>query len=149
MKPIDEMDAQELASASVQALWDTDLASQHLGMQIEHIAPGQARVSMMVTEKMVNGLGTCHGGYIFTLADSSFAFACNSANQRTVGQHATITYIAPAVLGDRLIAQARAVSQQGRSGLYDVAIVNQNGAQIAEFRGLSRSIKGALIAPEH
>jgi acyl-CoA thioesterase len=100
---------------------------------------------MIVRPEMSNGHGTCHGGYTFLLADSAFAFACNGYNQRTVGQHAAITYLAPGRLGDRLTATAREVSRQGRSGVYDVRVTNQDGVQIAEFRGHSRTVKGSLL----
>lgn len=145
MKPVTQMTAQELAEASVRALWNDDSASQRLGMQMEPVAPGQATVSMVVTEAMTNGHGTCHGGYIFTLADSAFAFACNGYNQRAVGQHASITYLSPGHLGDRLTATACEVSRQGRSGVYDVRVTNQDKVQIAEFRGLSRTVKGTHL----
>jgi acyl-CoA thioesterase len=94
---------------------------------------------------MANGHATCHGGYIFTLADSAFAFACNTYDQRTVAQHVSITYIAPAFVGDRLAATAREVSRRGRGGIYDVRVTNQNDEQIAEFRGHSRTVKGTLL----
>lgn len=145
MKDVREMTPQELAEASAQALWNDDSASQRLGMVMEHLTPGEATLSMLVTEAMSNGHGSCHGGYIFTLADSAFAFACNGYNQRTVGQHASITYLAPARLGDRLTAAAREVSRQGRSGVYDVRVTNQDGVHVAEFRGLSRTVKGTHL----
>lgn len=145
MKDVREMTPQELAEASAKALWNDDSASQRLGMVMDHLAPGEATLSMTVTEAMSNGHGTCHGGYIFTLADSAFAFACNGYNQRTVGQHASITYLAPARLGDRLTAAAREVSRQGRSGVYDVRVTNQDGVHVAEFRGLSRTVKGTHL----
>lgn len=145
MKRAPEMTAQELAEASAQAMWDNDRASQRLGMQIDHIAPGQATLSMTVTESMTNGHDNGHGGYIFALADSGFAFACNTYNAVTVGQQASINYVAPARLGDRLTATAREVSRSGRSGVYDVNITNQDGRQIAHFRGLSRAVKGSYV----
>lgn len=145
MKPVSEMTPQEIAEASAQALWNDDAASQRLGMVMEHLAPGEATLSMTVTEAMSNGHGTCHGGYIFTLADSAFAFACNGYNQHTVGQQASITYLSPGRLGDRLTAAAREVSRQGRSGVYDVRITNQDGVHIAEFRGHSRTVKGTHL----
>ncbi len=148
MKPVAEMTSQELAEASAQALWNEDSASQRLGMVMRHLAPGEATLSMTVTEAMSNGHGTCHGGYIFMLADSAFAFACNGYNQRTVGQHAAITYLAPGRLGDRLIAAAREVSRQGRSGVYDVRVTNQDGVHVAEFRGHSRTVKGTHLPVE-
>ena len=140
------MTPQELAEASAKAMWDLDRASQRLGMVIDHIAPGQATLSMTVTEAMTNGHGNGHGGYIFTLADSAFAFACNSHNDITVGQQASITYVAPVALGDRLTATAREVSRAGRSGVYDVEVTNQNGRSVAHFRGLSRTVRGKHLA---
>lgn len=145
MKPVSQMTPQELAEASAQALWNGDSASQRLGMVLEHLAPGAATLSMQVTEAMSNGHGTCHGGYVFMLADSAFAFACNGYSQRTVGQHASITYLAPGRPGDRLTAAAQEISRQGRSGVYDVRVTNQDGQHIAEFRGLSRTVKGTHL----
>ncbi|WP_205687802.1 hydroxyphenylacetyl-CoA thioesterase PaaI [Ciceribacter ferrooxidans] len=139
------MNAQEMAEACAEAMWKLDKASQHLGMRIDHIAPGEARLSMDITETMSNGHGNCHGGYIFTLADSAFAFACNGYNQVTVAQNCTITYISPGRIGDRLIAEAREISRKGRSGIYDIRISNQSGDLVAEFRGLSRTVKGTHL----
>ncbi|MBP2233601.1 acyl-CoA thioesterase [Sinorhizobium kostiense] len=139
------MTADELASASARAMWDDDRASQRLGMTIDKIASGAATLSMAVTPEMTNGHGTCHGGYIFTLADSAFAFACNSYNQRAVAQHCSVTYLAPAFQGDRLTAAASEVSRHGRDGIYDVRITNQRGEHIAEFRGHSRTVKGTHL----
>ncbi|TXB70966.1 hydroxyphenylacetyl-CoA thioesterase PaaI [Paracoccus aurantiacus] len=145
MKPISEMTPQEIAQGSADAMWATDRASQRLGMKIEHIAPGQATLSMTVTEAMTNGHENAHGGYIFTLADSAFAFACNTYNAVTVGQQASINYVAPGRLGDVLTATAREASRSGRSGVYDVNITNQDGQQVAHFRGLSRAVKGTYL----
>ena len=142
------MTPQALAEAAAAAMWADDRASQGLGMRIERIAPGAATLSMTVTDSMTNGLNTCHGGYIFALADSAFAFACNSYNLRVVGQMAQITYIAPAYLGDRLTATSREISRHGRSGIYDTRVTNQSGTLIAEFRGHSRTIKGTHVPPE-
>ncbi|MFC5739862.1 hydroxyphenylacetyl-CoA thioesterase PaaI [Sinirhodobacter huangdaonensis] len=139
------MTPQELAEAAAAAMWTDDSASQRLNMTLEQVAPGAARLSMTVTEAMSNGHGNCHGGYIFTLADSTFAFACNSYNQRAVAQHCSVTYLIPVHIGDRLTATAREVSRQGRSGVYDVRITNQDGAQVAEFRGHSRTVKGTHL----
>ena len=140
--------AQELADACADALWREDNATRHLGMAMERVAPGVAVVSMAIRPEMTNGHGTCHGGYIFTLADSAFAFACNTYNQRAVAQHCSVTYLAPAFAGDRLTATAREVSRRGRGGIYDVNVANQNGEQIAEFRGHSRTVKGTLLSEE-
>lgn len=145
MKPAAALTPQELAEASARAMWNDDSASQRLGMTLDHIAPGRATLSMTVTEAMANGHGHCHGGYIFTLADSAFAFACNSYNQRVVAQHCAITYLIPGRIGDRLTATAHETARRGRSGLYDVRITNQDGAHLAEFRGHSRVVRGSHL----
>jgi acyl-CoA thioesterase len=130
-------------------MWNEDSASQRLGMTLERIAPGAATLVMEITAAMTNGHGTAHGGYIFTLADSAFAFACNSYNQRAVAQHCSVTFIAPAHRGDRLTAAAREVNRRGRGGIYDIRVTNQRGEHVAEFRGHSRTVKGThLPAPE-
>ncbi len=144
MTPLD-LSPQALAEACAEAMWSNDSTSQRLGMTIERIAPGEATLALEVTEFMLNGHGLAHGGFIFTLADSAFAFACNGYNQRTVGHQAAITYMAPARLGDRLTAVAREIHRAGRNGVYDVRVTNQDGAQIAEFRGHSRTVKGTHL----
>jgi acyl-CoA thioesterase len=136
---------ERLARAAADAMWAQDKASRELGMAIAEIGPGSATLTMTVTEAMVNGHGLCHGGYIFTLADSAFAFACNSHNQRAVAQSCMITYVAPGKLGDVLAAHCREVSRSERSGIYDVTVKRQDGEVIAEFRGLSRTVKGTLV----
>lgn len=145
MKPASEMTPQELAEASARAMWNDDSTSQRLDMNLDHIAPGQATLSMSITEAMSNGHGNCHGGYIFTLADSAFAFACNSYNQIAVAQHCSVTYLIPGRIGDRLTAQAQEVSRRGRSGIYDIRITNQDGQHVAEFRGHSRTVEGTHL----
>ncbi|MDQ1847311.1 hydroxyphenylacetyl-CoA thioesterase PaaI [Gemmobacter fulvus] len=135
-------DPQTLAEACAAAMWHNDSTSQRLGMALIRVAPGEATLEMTVTEAMSNGHGNCHGGYIFTLADSAFAFACNSRNAVVVGQHCSITYLTPGRQGDRLTAEAREVSLKGRSGIYDIHITNQHGEPVAEFRGHSRTVKG-------
>jgi acyl-CoA thioesterase len=139
------MTPQQIAEAASAAMWASDGASRGLGMTLDSVGPGTATLSMPVRDDMVNGLDLCHGGFIFTLADSTFAFACNSYNQRAVAQIATITFIAPARRGDRLTATAREVASFGRSGVYDIRVTSQTGALIAEFRGHSRTIKGTHI----
>jgi acyl-CoA thioesterase len=148
MKPLSDMTPQEIAEASAQAMWANDSASQRLGMVLDHIAPGAATLSMTVTAAMANGQGNCHGGYIFTLADSAFAFACNSYNPVTVAQHCSVSYLRPVAIGDRLTATATETARGGRSGIYDVRITNQNGDHVAEFRGHSRTVKGTHIPAE-
>ena len=135
----------ELAQACADSMWVDDRASQHFGMTIEEIGVGEACLSMTVQNWMTNGHATCHGGCIFTLADSAFAFACNSYNQNAVAQMASITFLSPAFVGDRLLAQAREIARKGRGGLYDIRVTNQNGEIIAEFRGHSRTVKGTHL----
>lgn len=144
-----DTDAQQLALACGEALWVGDRACQDHGIELREIAPGCAVMSMTVREDMVNGHAICHGGFIFTLADSSFAYACNSENFSTVASGARIEFLAPARLGDTLTARARQVIQRGRSGLYDVEVSNQNGEVIALFRGNSHRIGGQLVAMEN
>ena len=136
---------QALAEACAEAMWSNDQTSQRLGMRIESIAPGEATLSMEVTDLMLNGHGLAHGGFVFALADSAFAFACNGYNQRTVGHQATITYMAPSRLGDRLTAVARELYRGKRDGIYDVHVTNDRGEQVAEFRGHSRTVMGTHL----
>ncbi len=137
--------AADIAQASADAMWAEDKASRAMGMKVERIAPGLAVLSMSVGESMVNGHGLCHGGYIFSLADSAFAFACNSHNQRHVAQQCQISYVAPGRIGMRLVAEARERHRGERSGIYDVTVRTDAGETIAEFRGHSRSIPGTLV----
>jgi acyl-CoA thioesterase len=136
------MTAEEIARRSAEAMWARDDASKWLGARLDAVGPGTASLSMKVEKHHTNGHDICHGGFIFTLADSAFAFACNSYNQIAVAQHNTISFIAPGFRGERLTAHAREISRSGRSGLYDVRVTNQDGRLIAEFRGASRVIKG-------
>lgn len=136
------LSAEEIARRSADAMWARDDASKWLGASLDAVGPGTARLSMTVEKHHTNGHDICHGGYIFTLADSAFAFACNSYNTLVVAQHNAITFIAPGRLGDRLVADAREIARFGRSGIYDVRVTNQAGALIAEFRGNSRVIEG-------
>ncbi len=135
----------DLARRSAEAMWADDKAAKALGMSIDAVSAGRATLSMMVTETMTNGHGICHGGYIFTLADTAFAYACNSHGQRTVAQHAMITFIAPGRRGMRLTAEASERQKAERSGIYDITVRDETGQIIAEFRGHSRTIAGALV----
>ena len=141
------MTPEEIAQKSAEAMWARDDASKWLGASLDAVGPGTATISMTVEKHHTNGHDICHGGFIFTLADSAFAFACNSYNQVVVAQHNTISFIAPGALGDRLTAEAREVSRNGRSGLFDVRVTNQEGKLIALFRGASRAIKGQHFGP--
>lgn len=137
-----QLTAQQRAERCAQIMWVNDKASAGLGIVLDSVSPGSATASLLVEDRHVNGLGICHGGYIFTLADSAFAFACNSYNQNAVAQHNSITYVQSGVLGSRLIATATEVSRVGRAGIYDVTVSDDNGNTIAIFRGHSRTIKG-------
>ena len=136
----------DLARACADAMWKEDDASKGLGMTIVEIGPGRATLSMTVKPEMVNGQRIAHGGFIFTLADSTFAFACNTHNERAVAAQCNVTFIRPGKLGDLLVASAREISRTGRSGIYDVC-VTANDVVIAEFRGHSRTIGGAWLPP--
>jgi acyl-CoA thioesterase len=134
--------AETRARRSAEAMWASDDASKWLGMRINEVGPGRAELSLTVEKHHTNGHDICHGGVIFSLADSAFAFACNSYNKSAVAQHNTISFIAPGHLGDRLTATAREVSLRGRNGIYDVKVTTQDGTVIAEMRGCSRMING-------
>ena len=141
-------DPQALAQACADAMWEGDHASQGLGMALEAVGPGRARMVMTVAQSMVNGHGMCHGGVIFTLADSAFAFACNSRNAKCVAARGAISFLRPARLGDRLTAAAEERHLAGRTGIYDVRVTDQNDHSIAEFRGESRAIGGSFFEDE-
>lgn len=133
------------AERAVRALWDGDRASQALGMAIESCGPGSARVTMRVRHEMTNGHGICHGGLVFALADSAFAFACNSHGDNTVAAGAAIEFLRPAREGDLLTATATERWRAGRSGIYEIEVRNQHGEAVALFRGRSHQIAGRLI----
>lgn len=139
------LNAQELAQAASDAMWAGDRACQAMGVVIMQVAPGAATLSMRVREDMVNGHNTCHGGFIFALADSAFAFACNSYNAIAVASGARVEFVAPGRLGDTLTASANVVAQGKRSGVYDATVTNQDGKIVALFRGNSARIGGALV----
>ncbi len=132
--------ADDLARACAENLWAQDNASQGLGMAIRDIAAGHAVVTMEIRPSMVNGHGLCHGGFIFTLANSAFAYACNTHNEMNLAQHCTVTFLRPARLGDTLIAEATERAREGHSGIYDVCVRSLNGEIVAEFRGHSRTL---------
>ncbi|WP_424966462.1 hydroxyphenylacetyl-CoA thioesterase PaaI [Dinoroseobacter sp. S375] len=141
------MDPQTLAEASAAAMLDEDAASRGMGIALVQVRPGAARCHLMVRADHLNGHGICHGGVIFTLADTAFAVACNSYNQRVVAQHNSISYLAPARSGEELIAEAVEVSRSGRSGIYDVT-VTQGETVVAVFRGASRQVQGQHVPAE-
>jgi acyl-CoA thioesterase len=131
---------EQLARACAEAMWQDDPASRSLGMTLDDVGPGRAVLGMTVRDDMVNGHGMCHGGFIFSLADSAFAFACNTYNERVVAQHCAVTFLRPGRRGHRLIATAVERARSGRSGIYDVTVADQDGTAIAEFRGHSRGL---------
>ena len=138
-------DPQRLAELAGKTMYERDPASQALGMTLDAIRPGYARMRMRVREDMLNGHGTCHGGYIFMLADSAFAFACNSHNFNTVGAGCTIDYLAPGRAGDVLVAEAVEQALSGKTGVYDVVVTDQDGRKVALFRGKSHRVAGHVV----
>ena len=143
------MDAGAIARACAERMWADDSASRGLGMQLISVEPGRSVLGMTVTDKMVNGHNICHGGYIFTLADSTFAFACNTYDQRCVAQHCAVTFVNPGKLGDRLTARGVEKQRAGRSGIYDITVTRDDGTVIAEFRGHSRTIEGKILSGDN
>ncbi|GAA6153586.1 hydroxyphenylacetyl-CoA thioesterase PaaI [Pseudoteredinibacter isoporae] len=141
-----QMSPEALAQASANALFERDIAAQDMGIDIVSVGPGRAELSMTVQNRMLNGHATCHGGYLFALADTAFAYACNSRNQNTVAGGCSIEYLAPGREGDRLTAVAEERSLAGRTGCYDISIYNQDETLLALFRGKSYKIRGAVIA---
>ena len=142
------MTPQQVAEATRDAMWRDDRASKALGIEILAIGPGCATLTMTVREDMLNGHDICHGGLITTLADSSFAFACNSYNELTVASGFSVDLVAPARLGDILTARCEEISKAGRTGVYDATVTNQRNERIAIFRGRSYTIKGKPAVPE-
>jgi acyl-CoA thioesterase len=136
---------QELAQACADKMWQDDRASKGLGMSLQRVAPGEAVLSMTVRKDMTNGHGICHGGFIFTLADSTFAFACNTYDQRTVAQQCAVTFLQPVREGETLTAHAVERTRADRSGIYDVTVRDSSNTVVAEFRGHSRTISGQLL----
>ncbi len=138
-------DPQTLAQATAQYMYAQDNATQGLGITLVEIHPGHARMQMTVRSDMLNGHGMCHGGFIFTLADSGFAFACNSYNVQTVAAGCSIEFLAPAFEGEVLTASAVEQSKSGKTGIYDVVVTNGEGKKIALMRGKSHQLKGEVI----
>jgi acyl-CoA thioesterase len=141
----DARSPQQIADLVGQHMYERDRASQALGMQVVEIGPGTSVLRMPVRDDMVNGHAICHGGLMATLADSSFAFACNSYNELTVASGFSIDIVAPARLGDVLTARCREVSKSGRTGVYDAELTNQRGERVAVFRGRSYTLKGKPV----
>lgn len=146
--PFADLDAEELARRVVAAMYARDNAAQHLGIKIEKTGPGLSVLSMMVRQEMLNGHNIGHGGFIFALADTCFAYACNAYNFNTVASGCSIDYVAPAHPGDILTASAEERALAGRTGVYDITVRNQKGDNVAHFRGKSYRIKGHVIQEE-
>ena len=143
------MGPEETAKAAGAAMYAGDLASQRLGIEITEIGPGRATAVLRITETMINGHDVAHGGYVFLLADTAFAFACNSYGDSTLAAGAEISFVAPVRLGDELVADAVERIRYGKSGLYDVTVRrSSDGAVVAEFRGRSRTVAGSLLDPQ-
>ncbi|GAB3828172.1 hydroxyphenylacetyl-CoA thioesterase PaaI [Kribbella italica] len=134
----------ELAARVAAAMWADDAASAGLGLRLVAVGTGTARLEMTVRDDMVNGHGIAHGGFVFTLADSAFAFACNSRNQVTVAQACDIVFVTAVQRGDVLVAEARERTTFGRNAIYDVT-VRRGDEVVAEFRGRSRQLSGTVI----
>ena len=143
--PTAQRTAEQLAERVAATMFANDRASQGLGMRIAAVSPGRAELTMTVRDDMLNGHAICHGGFIFTLADSTLAFACNSYNRNTVAQGCSIEYLAPAHAGDVLHAIGVERSRGGRTGVYDIEVRNQNGRTVALFRGKSYRIDGHVV----
>lgn len=139
------MTEDEIARESARIMWADDTAAHHAGMKLEAVGPGFARLSMQVRAEFTNGHGMTHGGYIFLLADTAFAYSCNSHNQRAVAAGASIEFMAPSQRGDLLTAVAQEQHKAGRTGVYDIRVSNQDGILIALFRGKSATIKGQFV----
>ena len=140
------MTDQERAEECARWMYAADDASRRLGIVIEGVAPGRANARMRVSPAMINGHGICHGGYVFLLADTAFAFACNTYNIVTVAAGADVVFVSPARAGEELVAEARERVRSGRSGVYDATVRRDDGSVVAEFRGLSRELGVPLLA---
>jgi acyl-CoA thioesterase len=139
------MNEMDIAQTCRDTMWTNDLASQDLGIEVEVTAPGKAVATLSVAKNMVNGHDICHGGFIFTLADTAFAFACNTYNRVTVAAGASIEFVRPGRLGDLLTARASEAHRGGRTGIYDITVSNQDDELIAIFRGRSYATREPLF----
>jgi acyl-CoA thioesterase len=136
---------QVIAEAVRDRMFADDAASRGLGMRVEAVGPGFSKLSMTVRPDMLNGFKTCHGGFIATLADSAFAFACNSHNEVTVASGIVVDFLAPVYEGDSLEAECREVALTGRTGVYDIKVTNQHGKTVVVMRGRSHTMKGKTV----
>ncbi|CAM2149127.1 MULTISPECIES: hydroxyphenylacetyl-CoA thioesterase PaaI [Paraburkholderia] len=143
-----DMTPDELARATAQAMYEADGCSRALGMELLEVRAGYARLRMSVRPEFLNGHQICHGGLIFTLADSTFAFACNSYNINTVASGCSIEFLRPVQPDDQLTAEAVEQVMSGRNGIYDIRVTNRAGETVAMFRGKSAQIRGNVIPVE-
>jgi acyl-CoA thioesterase len=143
---VNDASPDEIAVRCAERMYADDRASRQLGIEISDVLPGRARAAMTVTEHMVNGHDLCHGGYVFLLADTAFAFACNTYDQVTVAASADVVFVRPALRGQRLVADATERIRHGRSGVYDVTVRTAEGSVVAEFRGGSRMLGRSILA---
>ncbi|MBL8340619.1 MAG: hydroxyphenylacetyl-CoA thioesterase PaaI [Rubrivivax sp.] len=143
--PVIAITPQLVAEAARDEMWADDRASRLLGIKVVEIGPGTATLTMTVRDDMLNGHDLCHGGLIATLADSAFAYACNSYNEVTVAAGFDINLVASARLGDVLAARGTELSKAGRTGVYDIEVTNQKGERVAAFRGRSYTMKGKPV----
>ncbi len=139
------LSAQDIARTVGETMYRKDDAAQHIGIALKEISPGRAVMTLRVLDYMLNGHRICHGGYVFTLADTAFAYACNSYNQNTVAQAAQINFIKPVPVNSLLTATAVEVAKTGRTGLYDIVVRDESRETVAFFRGNSHTIKGQMI----
>lgn len=136
----------EVAQACARLMWANDRASKEMGLELGEVKPGEASVHLTVKPDMLNGHGVCHGGLIFAMADTAFAFACNSLNRQAVAMHCSISFIDKVSAGARLSAHASGRAVYGRNGIFDVTVTDDQGAKVAEFRGYSRTIGGEWVS---
>lgn len=138
----------EVARACARLMWANDRASKEMGLELGEVTPGEASVHLTVRPEMLNGHGVCHGGLIFAMADTAFAFACNSLNRQAVAMHCSISFIEKVSAGARLTAHAAGRAVYGRNGIFDVTVTNDQGVKVAEFRGYSRTVGGEWVKEE-
>jgi acyl-CoA thioesterase len=139
------MDAHDTATRCARTMYDADRASRGMGIEVQVIGPGAAIATLRVRDDMLNGHGICHGGFVFMLADTAFAFACNTFDDVTVAAGADVSFLEPVRSGAMLTATAQERSRRGRSGIYDVTVTDEDGTVVAEFRGRSRSLGQRLL----
>lgn len=145
MNPASPLSAQAVADRVHETMYANDRAARALGIRVLSVAPGRAVLTMTVREDMLNGHDICHGGLIATLADTAFAYGCNSYNEVTVASGFAVDLLAPGRLGDVFTATCSEVSKAGRTGVYDIDVVNQRGERVAVFRGRSYTLKGKPV----